>query len=172
MKLDLNEIALCSGKRYTYVLREEPLGRLSDELVSDTEITGKLTFSNTGSSICVRGRFDTELSCVCSRCLEPFRVSVGDDIDEVLPLGEELCDDELYLDDGDNPIFRDNVFDLSELLRQCIILQAPAWGVCSPDCKGLCPMCGANLNRGACSCRSEDHGAFASLAELIKDKTE
>ncbi|MBQ9358892.1 MAG: DUF177 domain-containing protein [Abditibacteriota bacterium] len=174
MKLDLNEIALCSGKRYTYTLQEEPLGRLSDELDNDTPVTGELTFSNTGSAICVRGSFETELSAVCSRCLEPYRLKLGDTIDEILPLGGEPSDSELYLDDEACPIFRNNIFDLTELLRQCILVQAPSWGVCSKDCKGLCPGCGANLNREECACDKSEflNPAFAKLSELIKDKTE
>ena len=174
MKLDLNEIALYAGKRYTYTLQEEPLGRLSEELESDTPVSGTLTFSNTGSAICVRGRFETELSAVCSRCLENYRLAINDEIDEILPLNGVPSDSELYLDDAENPILRDNIFDLTELLRQCILVQAPAWGVCRKDCKGLCPVCGADLNKTECSCDKTEHlnPAFAKLSELIEDKTE
>lgn len=183
MKLDLTEIAINLGKKHTYELNEPPLGMLSEEITSDKDITGELKFSNTGSVICVRGFFKTEILIQCSRCLEPYKLAINERIEEVLPIAgkysshkdpKDLAEDEEYLDDEDQPIFANNVFDMDELLRQNILVAAPVWAFCSEDCKGLCPSCGTNLNIKVCSCNNNEPNnlAFAKLSELLEDNQE
>jgi len=100
------------------------------------------------------GRLALDLDLPCSRCLEPVTVGQARDIHAVLLLkladdeGEvELADDQLdesYLD-GD-------VIDVPELIREQVLLSLPPKPLCSEDCKGLCPGCGADLNHEECSC--------------------
>ena len=47
--------------------------------------------------------------------------------------------------------------DLAELARDAFILDMDTKTLCSEDCKGLCPRCGADLNLGPCSCKKEKH---------------
>lgn len=44
--------------------------------------------------------------------------------------------------------------DLTALVREDLLLALPAKFLCREDCKGLCPICGKNLNDGSCSCKS------------------
>jgi len=46
--------------------------------------------------------------------------------------------------------------DLTEEIRQCLLLELPMKPLCRTDCKGLCPQCGHNRNEGPCSCRTEE----------------
>lgn len=53
--------------------------------------------------------------------------------------------------------------DVTPDIREDILLQLPHFPVCSPDCKGLCPQCGTNWNRGSCSCRPPDDHRWSAL---------
>ena len=59
------------------------------------------------------------------------------------------------LNDEDNDVYievENERLDLDELLRADILLELPSKFLCSPDCRGLCPKCGRNLNDGDCGC--------------------
>ncbi len=57
--------------------------------------------------------------------------------------------------------------DLTENMREDMILAFPNYPVCSPGCRGLCPQCGTDLNEGTCSCRPPaDHPAWSGLDRL------
>ena len=59
------------------------------------------------------------------------------------------------------------VVDLESLLREQIILMLPLKPLCDENCKGLCPHCGANLNREKCTCKTDAvDSPFAQLAKL------
>jgi uncharacterized protein len=53
--------------------------------------------------------------------------------------------------------------DVTPDIREDILLQLPHFPVCSPDCKGLCPQCGTNLNEGTCDCRPPDDNRWRAL---------
>lgn len=56
--------------------------------------------------------------------------------------------------------------DLTPDIREDVLLQLPPFPVCSPECKGLCPQCGKNLNQGPCSCRPPESNRWGSLDDL------
>lgn len=56
--------------------------------------------------------------------------------------------------------------DVTPDIREDILLQLPTFPVCRPDCKGLCPQCGHNLNRGKCSCRPPEAKRWGALDGL------
>jgi len=79
----------------------------------------------------------------CRRCLAPVS---GE-------LAVEFC--ELFEDSprvGESYQLRLDAIDLAPLAREAILLDLPLAPVCAPDCAGLCPVCGADLNDGACGC--------------------
>ena len=65
----------------------------------------------------------------------------------------------------------DFVLDLREGVRQYILMSEPAKPLCRPDCPGLCPNCGADLNQGSCRCSPEGDSRWQALAGL-KTETE
>ena len=101
----------------------------------------------------VTGRATTSLELVCSRCVEPFEVAFSEPFDlryvpvtEIEVEGEhEIADDDLV-----TGFYRDGTLDLIELLREQFVLTLPMKPLCSAACRGLCPDCGANLNRTEC----------------------
>jgi uncharacterized protein len=79
----------------------------------------------------------------CRRCLGPVVGNIEARVEELfVPEPEE---GEAY------PILRDHI-DLEPLAREAIVLALPLVPLCRPDCKGLCPECGADLNSGPCGC--------------------
>jgi len=92
----------------------------------------------TGQGYALRLRFSASLEGPCMRCLEPAAPTFEVDAREVSQPGEG---DELqspYLDGG--------VLDLAAWARDALALALPATLLCRPDCAGLCPVCGVNLN--------------------------
>lgn len=65
---------------------------------------------------------------------------------------------------------RDGVLDLDELMGDVFLLNLDTKNLCSEDCKGLCPGCGANLNEESCRCRKEVDPRLAKLAQLLEDQ--
>jgi len=56
-------------------------------------------------------------------------------------------------------------------MREQCYLSLPMKPLCRPDCRGLCPQCGTNLNRGACACRREwDDPRLTALKTLVVDE--
>ena len=176
MKLDLNEVATHLGKRIRYEIDEPPIEDEEGGLKCVAPIKGEVTFSNTGRHIVARGGFSTTIELECARCLEKFRVKVASPIEEEMELAVPLVEQEAEEaeeppEEEREPIFADNVLDLTELLRQDILLAVPIKPVCSEDCKGLCPHCGKNLNEGPCECPPDETGsALAKLGSLLEEE--
>jgi uncharacterized protein len=110
-----------------------------------------LTAREVGEGVLVRGSLRTAVRLSCRRCLEPVEHEVDTHVDLLFasPLeGEEEGDDgEVY------PLPpRGDVLDLTDAVREHVVLETPALALCREDCRGLCPSCGADLNNGACEC--------------------
>jgi uncharacterized protein len=63
-------------------------------------------------------------------------------------------------------------FEIDDLVREAVILSVPAKPLCSENCKGLCPVCGTDLNRSTCSCAKKDiDPRWDQLKGLLKKKS-
>lgn len=95
----------------------------------------------TGGGWALRLRFEGRLSGPCMRCLEPASPSTAVDTREVDAPGggEELT----------SPYVDEDVIDLQAWVRDAFALALPAQVICKPDCAGLCPQCGLNMNENA-----------------------
>jgi uncharacterized protein len=68
-------------------------------------------------------------------------------------------------------IDRNHIVDLSELIRQTLLVNLPLQPLCRAECAGLCPQCGKNLNEGPCDCPTETvDPRFAALESLLDDE--
>jgi len=92
----------------------------------------------------------------CARCLGTFQVRLEGSIDFIVRAPEQKPTEQDVLDDEDYAYFVRNELraDISDLVRQALILAAPMKPVCSDNCRGLCPRCGVNLNERSCTCDS------------------
>ena len=103
------------------------------------DITYHLSAVMAGADLIVTGRASVPLATVCARCLDDIRVTI-----EV----KNLC---FHFEK-----VRDLEVDLTDDVREELLLAFPSCFYCSPDCKGICPMCGANLNHASCACDTRE----------------
>jgi len=100
----------------------------------------ELRLESVVEGVLVTGTAVVSLQGQCARCLERIASEEEVDLQELfLYPGKEPDDDEASRLDGD-------LIDLEPLLRDTVVLDLPFTPLCRPDCAGLCPGCGANLN--------------------------
>jgi uncharacterized protein len=108
------------------------------------------------SKVRLAGRLATRLELECGRCLDPFEVPIDTTFDSLfLPATEVGGDEEVGSDDLGVSYYKNDVIDLGDVIREQLYLALPMKPLCRDDCRGLCPVCGANRNREACACQTE-----------------
>ncbi len=114
-----------------------------------------------GSDVLLQSDFGLALTADCSACLKdfPLQVMVGFSVTlRPAPAKRSAVSEDLELgaDDLSEFFFDGDFIDLGEILREQILLALPMYPRCSEDCRGLCPVCGADLNQGECGCERDD----------------
>lgn len=123
-----------------------PAIRVADD-VDLAYVRGPLRLSRTKEGILVQGSLHIGVEDECYRCLEPMLRDVVIDLEELYNYPAPR-DSEFSLSD-------DGILDLSPLIRAEALIEDSRGALCQPDCKGLCPECGANLNYTTCACTDE-----------------
>jgi len=124
---------------------EKLFGEALDEF-TDIKIVGEV--EDAGKNFVVRGRIECQKNFTCDRCLTQATER------QVHEFAEEF----------DKTAAVDDLLDVTELLRDELLAGQPMKNLCKADCKGLCPVCGANLNDGDCGC--DKHIVDPRLAAL------
>jgi uncharacterized protein len=120
------------------------------------------------------GEVKTRLEMPCSRCLEAFTFPVDVEFDlryqpHALNTGEG--EREIEEDDLTTAFYENEEIDLCHLMREQFYLSLPMKPLCRADCRGLCVVCGTNLNRDRCDCKPGwEDPRFAALKKLNADK--
>lgn len=138
---DLETLSLRSGEGRCLdaEIRVEPLQLAGQRYpVADGRVAARLDVSRTVTGYALRLRFAAPLEGPCMRCMDDASPSVAVDAREVEQPGEGEDLHSPYLDEG--------VLDLSAWARDALVLALPGQIVCREECRGLCPVCGANLN--------------------------
>lgn len=117
---------------------------------------------NEAGALILRCQMSAELQLKCDRCLKPFSREKQVSYETLLApeLEQEDSDDIVLLEDG-------FILDAGELLREVFVLSLDTRYLCSEDCKGLCPGCGADLNVEPCRCTKQVDPRLAPLAKLL-----
>ena len=125
------------------------------------DFKGMARFDRTPQGLLLQGKFgaDTDLECV--RCLEPFSQALKWSFTDLYAFDKRSISESNLLVPDDGQI------DLEPLLREYALLEIPISPVCKPDCKGLCPACGENLNKTDCGHQPESPAPFAALKGLL-----
>ncbi|MFQ5483079.1 MAG: DUF177 domain-containing protein [Nitrospinaceae bacterium] len=142
-------------------------------LAADVDITGHLT--KVGAEVFFRGEFTTTLNLACSRCLEAFQSGASAKVSACFLQKSEAKEspDELGLDPRDIEVefYSENKLDLTQPIYDQILLTLPFIPLCKPDCQGLCPQCGINLNLDSCHCSAEsDVDPRLAVLQQLKEK--
>ncbi len=124
-----------------------------------------------GERYVIEGRISGKIILRCDRCTEEFSYSLDSDFKIFLmPQPVNIKPDEeieLKEDDMSVVFISEKEIELDEIVRSEIYLALPMKFLCKEDCKGLCPVCGKNLNRERCNCQKmTGHPAFLKLKEL------
>jgi uncharacterized protein len=136
----------------------------------DLEASGSATLlHNTLGEIRVQGKIKIAVDGACDRCLEAARLELDSEFDFFYrPVIKRGAHGEVHLEEGEIDIsfYEGDGVELEEVLREFVLLAKPMQTLCQEGCKGLCPRCGANLNRAGCTCAPEPK---ASPWSAIKD---
>jgi uncharacterized protein len=115
----------------------------------------------------IRGHLEGVVRRGCDRCLEPMEIPIGKDLDlfyqprRTIDREEEV---EIANKESEISFFMGDGVELKDLVSEQVILSVPMKAVCRPECKGLCPACGANRNVTNCGCEGpECESPFAGL---------
>lgn len=106
----------------------------AENFFGEIKITGEIV--NDGTGFLVRGKIFCQRNFVCDRCLSTANET------QVHEFSEEL----------EKSAAINNLIDVTEIIRDTILAGQPMKNLCREDCKGLCPVCGKNLNDGECGC--------------------
>ena len=118
------------------------------ELSMDIEKVGAGAFR-------VQGRATTRLMLECGRCLDEMEVPVDARFElRYVPQEQNAGEPEREIaeDDLTTAYYREGALDVVDMLREQFQLALPMKPLCAESCRGLCPECGANLNRANCGC--------------------
>ncbi|MFI3250867.1 MAG: DUF177 domain-containing protein [Eubacteriales bacterium] len=119
--------------------------------------------TNHAGALVLEGQISSKLDLQCHRCICAYQAEKTVELHSLL--ATELEDeehDEIILLDG-------TTLDIEELATSAFVLALDTKNLCTEDCKGLCPICGTDLNRSACSCSDIGDSPFAALAHLRLD---
>jgi uncharacterized protein len=128
------------------------MGLENDSFINEAgDVEYDLYAQHVSEELIVRGTVTAALDLRCARCTEFFSTTVTvSDFLRAYPAPEGT----------------DSV-DITEDMREELLLHIPGFPVCSEDCKGVCPQCGADLNKGACQCKKEaGPNAWSALDNL------
>lgn len=105
---------------------------------------GEVKVSRVVQGVFVQGDFQAEVQAGCVRCLEGFLQPLHTEFDELYAFREEGADESGQL------LSENGFIDLGPVVREYFLLEMPINPQCKDDCKGLCDICGVNLNEGTC----------------------
>ncbi|TAN38046.1 MAG: DUF177 domain-containing protein [Verrucomicrobia bacterium] len=139
MKIEIPKLAP-EGEQFTGA---EPAALLQLDVPEQIRAEGPIQYDFfaqlLGHELVVRGSLSADLAVTCGRCAEMFSTNMA--ISDFLRTFD--------LSGGQE------IVDLTDDIREEVLLHLPHYPVCKPDCQGLCPQCGCNLNQGACDCKAQ-----------------
>lgn len=173
---------------------DEPIGMelLSEALADEDRENGfhatapsrlKAHLSKVSGGVLVEGKMSVHVAESCKRCLTEVKKTLPVSFTLNLVPRDGRPDEDEYegdedkgkgeragsfdLEDADEEFFDGKTIDLDPIVREQVLLALPMDVVCKDDCKGLCPMCGQNLNEKQCGCESRYvDPRFAALKDI------
>jgi uncharacterized protein len=154
------------GYSREFVFDQDSTFVVEDVVIS--QLHGVLRLTRTRQGIVIQGTLLTHISADCMRCLTPCKLPCDIEISDLFvypaPPGSTISSNPYIVDDG-------GFVDLQPIIREEGILAVPIQALCSPDCKGLCPVCGQNLNEETCKCAVEHiDPRLSALRELLDEE--
>lgn len=131
------------------------------------DLSGDVRVTRTTEGVLLQANFQGDIPIECSRCLDDFDITVHTDFAELYVFPSHVDEETEFV------LPLNYQIELTNLIREYFLVSIPINPVCRPDCKGLCPVCGENLNLASCDCVVESTDPrFDALRELLEDTEE
>ncbi len=153
----------------------EFLDKSDEEIQLTSPVRISIRMQNTGGTIFVKVRAETEARMICSRCLKDYDQILAINIQELYQKPEDIKKEEredLDLEDEKRFVIVGDEIDIRDLVEQGLILTLPIKPLCDQACKGLCEVCGKNLDEFPHEHAREIDERLSPLAKLIKENKE
>ena len=149
MRLDLEDLCLRGGQRHecTYSIDIAPVtfGGADYQVVVADGVD--VSVERIAGGYLVRLHLTAKVFGPCSRCLKEARLEVVAEEEEFVPTAAAG-----WAESDVSAFVEGMLVDLAGLSREALVLAMPDRALCSVECKGLCPQCGADLNEVECAC--------------------
>lgn len=182
MRVNVADIKLETGSHKTVPVEVavEPAELGGQPIQFDRPFEGEAEIWNVGDRLLVRAHLSGEALLQCSRCLSAFSMPLDISFEEEFVEGTEPApgdeddDDEEEMEESGRAVtyYAGDEIDLTQPLRENVLLEVPMKPLCDEDCRGLCASCGTNLNEGECQCTNtvlpDVDPRLAALKELLR----
>ena len=158
MRIELEKLDGVRGE-FAHLYQPEELDSVDERLVLTRPVEVNGTVKRSGHEVFVTGHVETRAQLECDRCLKPLELPVSTDfaleyitgVDYESSSVAALSEEEMSVS-----VFDGKTIDVDEIVKEQILLAVPARTLCGPDCKGMCPECGIDLNTGQCNCAADE----------------
>jgi uncharacterized protein len=163
MEVRVADLKKWAGREETVAFHQAPWPDLQERLAGraagPVDVQARVRHTG-GSSILVEVDGVAVVADECARCLEPTVAVVRfADAQEYRPV--------IPGDDDDWLLYANDVVELDAWVADAVAVAVPLVSLCRADCKGLCPVCGADWNRGSCGCEPGPDARWAALSTLV-----
>lgn len=159
INIDVTEALKQPGKIFKYEYEGLPT---FDDIIFAEPLSLNAEFVAFNNEIRLTGKYNTKIFRECVRCLDRTIELAENEFDETFVRGN----------DADNYSYDENVVSLDKMLYDDIMLKISPNPICDESCRGLCPNCGADLNKEACGCADinteDEDNPFSKLQDLFK----
>ncbi|MBN1535886.1 MAG: DUF177 domain-containing protein [Anaerolineales bacterium] len=130
------------------------------------DLSGVARITRTAQGLLVQVKLSALAECDCVRCLTPFSQSLKTEFTELYAFSRDsMTDSGLILPE-------DAHIDFAPIIREYMLLEVPMSPLCRPDCKGLCPICGENLNETKCNHEEDTIDPRLAILKSLLDKSD
>ena len=163
--LDLKKVFLDENERMECTIEPVTADWIMPAAISSfSAVRAGITVTNHAGMVVLEAEVSFDASTMCDRCCRDFNRSFAFRFSHILVSGAPGERDDDYIEAPDYKL------DADALIRDDVLLELPSKLLCSESCKGLCPVCGKNLNDGNCSCkRHEPDPRLAALSKLLEE---
>jgi len=169
MKIELKRTAEDFSQKLYLEDAPDVLKLKAEGAIFEKPVKVELLVSKSKDQMICRGKVIAPVKLLCSRCLLEYEESLSSDLGFVIDLAGSP---ERSNSEEDGYYFTDptsSFFEIGDLVRESVILALPLKPLCSVDCKGLCPICGTDLNKSRCHCvKKETDPRWDKLKGLLQ----
>ena len=180
MKIDLYGVSE-QNNRVEFECNADIIDIKEEEFTLDGTVKVTVNLNESGELVYARGRIAASVALECVRCLDSFQKDVDEEFSFVvkrLKQGEPFPDNSVETEeiDEEDIIFLSHdqkALDITEFVRDALLLSIPTKPLCGKKCKGLCTLCGQNLNIKDCRCSQQNvDPRWQSLKDLFKENSD